>query len=446
MPKFRLKGVTTQGKLLLKEFDADNKKKAQTLVNQVSNRNNFKVQSLEKKQTFRYKVRKNGKKPISGEQDAYTKEELQNALQNLGYEVIRVEKKLFNFKGRVPTSEVVTFVRLCADLLRQKLTFNEILPLLAEDVSNKRMKATIRQIEKDFKEGKDGKEVYGKHKDIFGEFATYMLGIASTSGNMAEVFDSTAKFLERDAEFKKNMRKTLLMPMITVIALIGAVIYYVGYIFPATAEMFLKFGMEMPPMTQATLDMSDFFQSNLLIITAIIFGPILFISYMVTTPRGKVWFDKVIINVPVIGELLHKTSIEIFSRVFYTLYTGSGENVDVIKIAASACRNKYMEERIKDISIPMMLKDGKGLVESIESANIFPVTAISRFRLGSESGSLRDNAKQLADYYELQTSYKMETTIATINVVISIFIMIVMVAITVVSGETAVLSPSIENF
>ncbi|MBD3273838.1 MAG: type II secretion system F family protein, partial [Candidatus Marinimicrobia bacterium] len=128
MPKFRLKGVTPQGKLLFKEFDAENKKQAKTLVNQVSSRNSFKVQSLEKKQTFVYKVKKPGKKPISGEQDAYTKQELQNALQNLGYEVIRVEKKLFNFKGRVPTSEVVSFVRLCADLLRQKLTFNEILP------------------------------------------------------------------------------------------------------------------------------------------------------------------------------------------------------------------------------------------------------------------------------------------------------------------------------
>lgn len=446
MPKFRLKGVTSQGKLLFKEFDAENKKQAKTLVNQVSSRNSFKVQSLEKKQTYVYKVKKPGKKPISGEQDAYTKQELQNALQNLGYEVIKVEKKLFNFKGRVPTSEVVSFVRLCADLLRQKLTFNEILPLLAEDISNKRMKATIRQIEKDFKEGKDGKEVYGKHKDIFGEFATYMLGIASNSGNMAEVFESTAKFLERDAEFKKNMRKTLLMPAITVLALLAAVIFYVGYIFPATAEMFLKFDMEMPPMTQFTLDMSNFLQEHVILISMLIIGPSILLGYFISTPNGRLWFDKTLIKIPIIGDLLHKTSIEIFSRVFYTLYTGSGENVDVIRIAASACRNKYMEDQIKKISIPMMLKDGKGLVESIEAAKVFPVTAISRFRLGSESGSLRDNAKQLADYYELQTGYKMDSTIAAINIAVSMFIMIVMVAITVVSAETAVIQPEIDSF
>jgi type IV pilus assembly protein PilC len=105
-----------------------------------------------------------------------------------------------------------------------------------------------------------------------------------------------------------------------------------------------------------------------------------------------------------------------------------------------------MEDQIKNISIPMMLKDGKGLVESIAAAKVFPVTAISRFRLGSESGSLRDNAKQLADYYELQTGYKMDSTIAAINISVSMFIMIVMVAITIVSAETAVIQPEIDSF
>jgi type IV pilus assembly protein PilC len=192
--------------------------------------------------------------------------------------------------------------------------------------------------------------------------------------------------------------------------------------------------------------MSYFLQANVIPITVLTIGPIVVLGYFITTPNGRLWFDKTIIKIPVIGDLLHKTSIEIFSRVFYTLYTGSGENVEVIRIAASACRNKYMEDQIKNISIPMMLKDGKGLVESIAAAKVFPVTAISRFRLGSESGSLRDNAKQLADYYELQTGYKMDSTIAAINISVSMFIMIVMVAITIVSAETAVIQPKIESF
>jgi|GEM_PF-806401 len=302
--------------------------------------------------------------------------------------------------------------------------------------------STAREIERDLKEGKEGQEVYGKHEDVFGKFASYMLAIASTSGNMAQVFESTAKFMERDAEFKKNLRRSLLMPSITFIAIIATLIFYVGYIFPKTAEMFAKFDITLPPMTAATLDVSYWIQGNWLIMTLAVVIPIIGLVVFVRTPKGRLWFDRVLLKIPVIGDLMHKTSIEIFARVFYTLYSGSGENVDVIRVAAEACRNRYMEKQIKTVSIPMMLKEGKGLVESLEAAKVFTKTAMGRFRLGAESGSLRDNSKQLADYYELQTSYKMESVIDSINLSISMIIMIVLVFITIVSSETAVIQPN----
>ena len=80
----------------------------------------------------------------------------------------------------------------------------------------------------------------------------------------------------------------------------------------------------------------------------------------VRTSKGRYLKDRYIIKIPVIGSLLHKTSIEIFGRVFYALYSGSGENIAVIRVAAEACRNSYMERQIKDVAIPMMLKGGEG--------------------------------------------------------------------------------------
>lgn len=441
MPTFRFRGATADGKTVQKEFEAESKKVAKAQLNKLSRQKSIRIVSLEQKRIFQYKVRKNGQKPINGEQEAYTKEELEKALQKIGYQVDRVQPKLFSLQGGVSNKEVVSFVRLSADLLRQKLPFNEILALLAEDITNKRLKNTIHTIEKDLKDGKEGQEVYGKHKDIFGKFAAYMLSIASTSGNMAEVFESTAKFLERDAEFKKNLRRSLVTPAITMLAVIATVFFYVGYIFPKTAEMFAKFGMDLPPMTAHTLSLSHFIQGNWLMLTLVIVIPIIALLILIRTPKGRFWFDRSILKIPVIGDLMHKTSIEIFSRVFYTLYSGSGQNVEVIRVAASACRNKYMEHQIKTISIPMMLKEGRGLVESLEAAKIFTRTAIGRFRLGAESGAIRDNAKQLADYYELQTRYKMEATIESINLSINMLIMVVLIGLTLVSSETAVMQP-----
>ncbi|HKJ31918.1 MAG TPA: type II secretion system F family protein [Balneolales bacterium] len=441
MTQFRFKGFTANGRLTHGEFEASSSKEANEKIKKLSRLKSISIQKLEKKEVYVYKVQKPGKPVITGEQEAYSKEEVEKALLKLGYTIIRVEKRLINFKGRVPTTEVVTFMRLSADLLRQNLSYDEILNLLYEDTGNKRMKETIRQIQKDLKDGKEGMEVYGKHEDVFGKFAAYMLSVASTSGNMALVFESTAKFLERDATFKKNMRRTLLMPSINVLAVIGVVLFYVGYIFPTMAKMFLKMKIKLPPMTAATLSFSNVLQSNWVAIAMSFVIPIGLFAFYIRTPAGRLWFDKVLIKIPVIGDLMHKTSIEIFSRVFYTLYSGSGQNIEVIRTAAEACRNSFMEKQIKAIAIKNMLKGGTGLVEALESTGVFTRTALSRFRLGAESGAIRDNTKQLADYYEVQTGYKMDSTVDMINLLVNLFILVVLMAITIISSETAIVQP-----
>lgn len=441
MPYFRFKGLSPKGKLAQGEFEAANKKEAKVRLDKLVKAKGLKVQALDQKFLYNYKVKRNGK-VLTGEQEAYTKDEVERALLKLGYKDVKVQKRLFEFKMGVPTQDIVTFIRLSADLLKQKLPYDEILTLLYEDTDNKRLRDTIKVIQKDLKDGKEGTEVYGKHEDVFGKFAAYMLSVASTSGNMALVFESTAKFMERDADFKKNMRRALLMPVITVLAVIGVVLFYVGYIFPKTAEMFLEFGIQLPPMTAATLEFSHFLQANWIVIVLSFVIPLASFIYFIKTPNGKLWLDKNIIKMPVVGDLLHKTSIEIFARVFYTLYSGSGQNIEVIRVGAEACRNAHMEKQIKEIAIKMMLDDGKGLLESMEATEVFTQTALSRFRLGAESGALRDNARQLAEYYEIQTTYKMDSVIDTISLFINMFIMVALVGITVVSSESAMIKPN----
>ncbi|MCG2590521.1 type II secretion system F family protein [Rhodohalobacter sulfatireducens] len=441
MPQFRFTGKTKQGKTVLREFEAPSKKSAKERVQKLATTRSLKVESIDEKKRYLYKVRKNGSGPIEGEQQAYSAEDVEHALVKMGYRVDYVRKKWFDFKGMVPRDEIVTFIRLSADLLRQGLPFDQILTLLYEDTTNRSMKEVIRTIQKDLRDGKEGSEVYGKHKDIFGKFAAYMLGVASTSGNMASVFESTAKFVERDADFKKNLRRSLFMPTFTLLAVLATLLFFVGYVFPITAEMFLEFDIQLPPLTANALDISNWLQANWIAVTLAHILPFVFLFLMWKNKKGRLIIDKYLIKLPVIGELLHKTSIEIFSRVFHTLYSGSGQNIEVIRIAAEACRNTYIEKQIKDIAIRRMLEDGAGLIEALEATQVFPKSALSRFRLGAESGSLKENSGQLADYYEKQTTYKMESVINWINLFINFIIFIALIYITIVSSEAAIIKP-----
>ena len=155
------------------------------------------------------------------------------------------------------------FVKVCADMLEEKMSFGEILSFVIQDTRNKVLKDTLKEISKDLKQGVDSEEAFMKHKNVFGYFTAYMLGLASKSGNMAEIYRATAKFLERRYEFKKSLRSALITPLVTVLVLNAAVVWYVAYIFPETAKLFLRFGMKLPPMTAFTLELSDFLQNNI---------------------------------------------------------------------------------------------------------------------------------------------------------------------------------------
>ncbi len=266
-------------------------------------------------------------------------------------------------------------------------------------------------------------------------------GLASKSGNMTEIYKATAKFLERRQEFRKNLRSALITPLVTVFVLFLAVAFYVGYIFPETAKLFVRFGVELPPMTAFTLKMSDFLVENPWLITAFFVVPPVAFFYYSKTTKGAYLIDKYMLQLPIIGQLIHKTLIEVFCRVFYTLYSGSAESIEPIKIAAEAAGNRYFEDRIKNVSIPLMVKKGVGVTEAFEAAGVFTDTALSRFHSGEESGTIKNTALQLANYYEAETVYKLKNLIEAIQIAIAFFIMIVMILLTLVSAETATVRP-----
>jgi len=426
-----ISGTVTAGSV------AEGKKKIQRLAE----KNKLKLSDVQRKSTYVYRVRKGKEKPIRGEQKAFSKKEVEDALARLGYKILSVNKKLLNFQHRPPNADIVTFVKISAELLEQKLSYGEILTLLINDTQNATLRNTLKEISNDLRKGADSEATFLKYQHVFGKFTAYMLGLASKSGNMSEIYKATAKFLERRQEFRKNLRSALITPAVTLFVLFLAVLFYVGYIFPETAKLFVRFGIELPPMTAFTLAVSDFLVANPLLIGIVTLLPPILLWQFVRTKKGRLMFDQYIIKIPVLGPLIHKTLIEVFCRVFYTLYHGSAESIEPIRIASEATGNRYFEERIKTVAIPLMLKKGVGVTDAFEASGVFTETAISRIHSGEESGTIKNTALQLANYYESETVYRLKNLIEIIQVVIAMIIMVIMIALTLVSAETATVRP-----
>lgn len=442
MKEFRYTGIKQRTNQKVRGIvTAQNMSAAKQMVKKLADENRFEIRTIDKKRTFLYQGLSPTGNKVKGEQEAFSKDELYKVLTSLNMTNIKIEPMLIDIVLKPPFADIVNFITLSSEMLKENMRYDEILKILSMDIQNKTLKKTVKGISRDLKQGLDGETVFKKYTNVFGKFTSYMLGLASKSGNMAQIYDNTAKYLNRQQEFKKNIRQAVVMPMVTLFAITVAVAYYVGVLFPEITEMFIQFGIDLPPMTAATLQVSYFMRDNWWWLLILFFGPIISAVYYFSTPTGKLVRDRLVFKIPMVGSLLHKMSIEIFFRVFATVYSGAGNNMEVIQLSAEACGNLYMEKQIKDISIPKMLKDGAGLIDSLEQSEVFTDTVISRLNAGSATGSVKKSAEQIAMYYEKETGYKFRAILSSIDVFTNLIIMVVMTMLIVISSESAFLKP-----
>lgn len=440
--EFRFSGVGAAGQPVQGTVFAPSRRSAQQKVAALSEKHRFSTRDVQERRTYVYRVKHPNGKIVKGEQKAFSAEEISSALRKMGLEVLKVEKKPFDIQVKPPNTDLIMFVRLSANLIREKLPFDEVLNLLVNDISSNSLRQVIRDLNADLKSGMEAQQAFMKHQHMLGKFTAYMLGIASRSGNMAEIYEATARFLERKDEFRKSIKSAMITPAITLLVLVAVFIWYVWYIFPETAGLFEGMNVELPPLTTKTLAFSHWFDANywwvMLLAAAAIGG---FVAFS-RTVKGQFFLHKHMIRLPVIGQLLHKLNIEIFCRVFSVLYSGSGDNISIIRIAAEACGNTYMEHQIKTITVPMMVAQGADLVRSMEASGVFTSMTLARFRSGAETGNVRQSAQQMADYYEKETTLKLKMTVESIQTAVAIIITLAICFLTLISSEIALISPS----
>lgn len=408
-----------------------------------SRQKTYRIASEGRDQVFLYRAWRETGRPVEGERVASRRSEVGEYLRGRGYTRYRVMRRWLPVHSRPPAEEVVLFVRLCADLLRERIPLDEAIELLQNEVHHPRLRGTLEEIVWGLREGKGGREVFGKHQDVLGRFPAHMFAIASTSDNLAEVFEGAAKFIERRQDFRKNLKSALLMPVITLVVLFAAVVFYVGYIFPEMATMYERFAIPLPPMTHATLALSSFAEAHLFYF--LLLGAVLVAvgSHFFLTQKGRLTRDRWLLRLPIIGVLFQKASIEIWCRMFHALYSGSAGNIEAVRVASEACPNLHMAKQIKSRSIPLMVRHGIGLVEALEKADVFSRNALTRLRAGEASGTLKRASLQVANYYEKDSTYRMRAVIDWIQVAVALLITVGITVLTIISSETAVIHPAL---
>lgn len=379
------------------------------------------ITSVQKKLNFQYRVRQ-GDRTIEGSQSAYSRDEVIFALKRLGFEVKSVHRSRI-LLGKSPASEIVGFIMQSAKLIEQKIPFHEVLQLMANHTKERNLRGALREIITDLRNGVDSREAFIRQAPVFGYHTSLLLGIATKSNDMKSVLESVALLVERQADFKKGLISSLMLPGVTALTLVGAIGYYAFYLMPQMMDLLGPRMDSIPPLTAATLEVSAWLKENLLYLSILIFTMCTAFYIYITSKPGRLRFHKYMIRIPYIGRILRDTSVEIFCRVFGIMYTSSGENIDAIHIAGDASGNNHLANQMRTIAVPLMLKFGVELGKAFEETGFFPELVLSRFKAGAETGNVKLTALQLADYYKMENGYAMKNLANIIELAITSMIL-----------------------
>lgn len=356
---------------------------------------------------------KSGKKE-SGVEEASSKEEAINRLQNKGLIILNVyseEKDSIGLKEevvaktkfkpkhyRVTADDLVLFCRQLSTLLGAGVTILKSLDIISQQVSSRRLFNVIRGLQRDMEGGFSLHDALAKYPDVFSDLWINLVESGEASGNLAVVLSRLATYLERNAAFKARIISALIYPAILVCAGTGALFFMAIKIIPSFTEIFKGFNIELPILTKILIAFSDFLRTKFLLIVIIIGIAIFLFRKYIKTSSGRRRYENFKFNLPAVGEFFRAIVIERFSSEMSTLLESGVPILYSLEITEHSVGNLVTADIIHRIKEDV--RNGKPLKEPMEKSGFFEPLVVQMVAIGEEIGELPQMFKKINTFYQ----------------------------------------------
>ncbi len=257
-------------------------------------------------------------------------------------------KPLFGATGKpIKPKDIAFFSRQIATMMKSGVPMVGTLEIIGEGSKNPRMRKMVGEIRTDIEGGSSLNEAISRHPVQFDELYRNLVRAGESAGVLDTVLDTVATYKENIEALKGKIKKALFYPaMVMAVALIVSSILLI-WVVPQFETVFSSFGAELPAFTQMIVNLSRFMVSWWFPILLVIVGSAvgLIMAYK-RSPRMQHLFDRLILKVPVIGKIMHDSSIARFARTTAVTFKAGVPLVEALGIVAGATGNKVYEEAV----------------------------------------------------------------------------------------------------
>ena len=371
---------------------------------------------------FKYVAVDKKGRTVKGETDALSNQEVHTMLEGSGIYPISIEeasiprlnlaKLNFSF-GRVKQEELIIFTEQFATLISSGLSIVDSLDGLAEQTENKALKKVILNIRADIERGISLSNAFKKYNRIFPEIYVNLLAVGEATGNLDKVLRSIAGYLERDLSVRRKISSAFAYPRFVIIVVIAVVIFLVSFILPQFVSIYAQAGEGLPTPTKILLSISNFIRHNYLILIILVL--LVYAGYRIfySTKAGKLFIDRYKLNIPIFGKI---NKMGVLSRFLHSfaLVIGSGINVvEAIEVSSKVSGNAYLVKELEEVKSAII--GGESLSAAVREIKFFPNIMSQMVSVGERSGSLDSMLEKLADLWDKDIDYMINTLSAKIE-------------------------------
>jgi len=334
-------------------------------------------------------------------------------------------KPLFGAAGSaISTKDIAFFSRQMATMMKSGVPIVSSLEIIGSGHKNPRMRKMVESVRTDIEGGSSLHEAISKHPVQFDELYRNLVRAGEGAGVLETVLDTVANYKENIEALKGKIKKALFYPaMVIAVALIVSAILLI-FVVPQFEDVFKSFGADLPAFTQLIVAASRFMVAWWWLILLIVIGGIVgFIFAYRRSPSMQHGMDRFILKVPVIGQIMHNSSIARFARTTAVTFKAGVPLVEALGIVAGATGNKIYEEAVlrmrDDVSV------GYPVNMAMKQVNIFPHMVVQMTAIGEEAGALDTMLFKVAEYFEQEVNNAVDALSSLLEPMIMVFIGVV---------------------
>ncbi|MGJ3244293.1 MAG: type II secretion system F family protein [Opitutales bacterium] len=301
-------------------------------------------------------------------------------------------------KKKIKLAELTIFTQQLSSMLEAGLPLVGALEALQDQTENPVFKIIIRDVRNDVASGNSFSEAVAKFPNAFPNLFISMTEAGEASGGLADILAKTATYFEDTVKLTKQVKGALTYPVAVILLAVGLVNVLLIFVIPVFAEMFADFGAELPKPTQFLIDLSNFLKSYILHILAGLFVFYKILKKVIATPKGRVAKDRILLKLPVIGELTRKINLSRFCRTYAILMRAGVPILRTLEIVSKASDNSFIEDACKDIA--RHISQGGQVSDVLESNPYFPSMIKHMTKAGEQTGNVDGMMNKIADFYD----------------------------------------------